>query len=75
MSMDDFEFITQIGKGAYGSVYLVRRFRTTDYYAMKIIEMSNNCNRNQYDAVRKENDIYKIIKGDYIAKAYYSFVY
>jgi serine/threonine protein kinase len=73
--MNDFVFITRIAKGAFGSVYLVRRIRTTDYYAMKVIQLSINRNRNQFNAVKKENDIYKIIKGDYIAKAYFSFIY
>lgn len=73
--MADFEFISKIAQGAYGTVYLVRRERTEDYYAMKVIHLEKNINVNQYDSVKKENHIYKIIHGDYVAKAYFSFIH
>jgi serine/threonine-protein kinase RIM15 len=37
LSISDFELITKLGKGAYGSVYLVKRKSTGDKYAMKMV--------------------------------------
>lgn len=38
VSMEDFEPIKFIGKGAYGTVWLVRKKATGDEYAMKIVD-------------------------------------
>jgi hypothetical protein len=35
--INDFEFLKMISKGAYGRVWLVKRKKTNDIYAMKII--------------------------------------
>lgn len=39
--MEDFEFIKFLGKGAYGTVWLVRKKTIGDYYAMKIVDWDN----------------------------------
>lgn len=38
----DFEFLKLLGKGAYGNVYLARRKKTKDLYAIKTIKISND---------------------------------
>ena len=40
LSIQDFDFIKLLAKGAYGRVWLVRRKVTGDIYAMKIINMA-----------------------------------
>ena len=44
MTIDDFEFIKMIGKGAYGKVWLVRKKGMGDLYAMKIIQCTDAVN-------------------------------
>jgi len=39
--MEDFEPIKFIGKGAYGTVWLVRKKGMGDEYAMKIVDWSD----------------------------------
>jgi len=39
--MDEFEFIKFLGKGAYGTVWLVKKRATNDLYAMKIVDWAD----------------------------------
>ena len=40
MSLEDFEIGKELGKGAFGSVYLVRRKEDSKIYAMKRVKMT-----------------------------------
>lgn len=40
VTIKDFEFLKLISKGAYGRVWLVRRVKTGDTYAMKIVNFA-----------------------------------
>jgi len=40
VSIEDFEFLKKLGKGAYGEVYLVRKIQTGEKYAMKIVDFA-----------------------------------
>lgn len=42
IGVKDFIFIKQIGQGAFGKVFLVKRRNTDDYYAMKVINFLDN---------------------------------
>ena len=42
MKIEDFEFLKILGKGAFGTVWLVRKIITKDIYAMKIIDFGKN---------------------------------
>lgn len=39
VEINDFEFIKLLGKGAYGGVYLARKKKVDDLYAIKIIDI------------------------------------
>lgn len=41
LTVDDFEFVKYIGKGAYGTVWLVKKKATGAYYAMKMVEWAD----------------------------------
>ncbi|KAM3131361.1 hypothetical protein pb186bvf_016543 [Paramecium bursaria] len=73
ISLKDFNFISQIGQGAYGGVFLVKRIATGDFYAMKII----NCSNKPFDRIlrqlKSERNIFEILTGEYVVKAIYSF--
>ncbi len=38
LTIDDFKFIKQIGKGSFGKVYLVRNLQTDSLHALKCID-------------------------------------
>ena len=42
--MDEFEFIKFLGKGAYGTVWLVKKRATNDLYAIKIVDWADRVN-------------------------------
>ena len=39
VGFQDFEFISMIGNGAFGRVWLVKRKNVNDFYAMKIVNV------------------------------------
>jgi serine/threonine protein kinase len=50
-----------ISKGAYGRVWLVKRTKTDDIYAMKIINLAEKelrRNAEELKALKKENDVF-----------------
>ena len=75
ITIEDFEFIKLINKGAYGKVWLVRRKITGDYYAMKIINFADRKNLNQIDSLKKEKKVFEVLKGDFVVKAIFTFVH
>lgn len=39
VSITDFDFIKLLGRGAYGGVWLVKKKKVKDLYAMKVIDI------------------------------------
>lgn len=72
-SISSYEFLKEVGKGAYGRVLLVRRKATQDIYAMKIIRFSNNVDEKFLENLLNENEIFKRIQGEHVVKAFFSF--
>jgi len=54
MSMNDFQMLRQLGKGAFGSVSLVKRKEDNQIYAMKRVKISS------LNAKEKENALNEI---------------
>lgn len=75
ISIEDFEFLKKLGKGAYGSVFLVRRKKTRDIYAMKVIQISNTLSKDEINKLQNERDIFSIVGSYYCVNAFFSFIY
>jgi len=76
VTVQDFQFIKFIGEGAYGKIYLVKKKKTGDIYAMKIIDYADKeASNNKIVSLRAERDAYKSIKGDWVVKAFYTLSY
>ncbi|CAK92951.1 unnamed protein product (macronuclear) [Paramecium tetraurelia] len=73
VTLQDFEFIQVLGVGAFGAVWLVSKKKTKDYYAMKVIDCRNK-NMNEIQNLRAEKNVFEILEGDFVVKAYYSFI-
>lgn len=72
---DSFNFMKLISKGNYGRVWLVQRKVTGDIYAMKIVNFVEKMSKNNLDLLRKENQIFTMISGDFVVKALFTFTY
>lgn len=72
-SIRDFEILKPIGRGGYGRVYLVRKKRTGDIYAMKVLRKSDMINRNQLQNVNLERIIMSRVQNPFVVKMYYTF--
>ncbi|EGR27101.1 hypothetical protein IMG5_201230 [Ichthyophthirius multifiliis] len=73
LGLNDFEFKRILGVGAFGAVWLVKKKTTNDEYALKIIDCSQQMDRNQKENLKAESDIFEILTGEYVVKAIYSF--
>ena len=73
LSLNDFEVLGFLGKGAFGQVYLVRRLLTNDRYAMKVVKIYEGLDSKKIENIANENDIFRKISGEYLVKAAFSF--
>ena len=69
-SLNDYEVIKIISKGAYGSVFLSRKLSTGDLFAVKVLKRTDNEKTNQNFI--KERNIMMLLDSPYIAKLYYA---
>jgi serine/threonine protein kinase len=74
ISLEDFAFVKELGKGAYGKVYLVFRKSSQDVYALKVIQFSDKVSSQVLTLLHNEISVLKVIKGEFLAQAYFSFV-
>lgn len=52
-----FDFVSKLGNGAYGNVFLVRKKETGVYYALKVLEKDHIVRYDKIEAVFRERDI------------------
>lgn len=73
ISVDLFEKIQMLGKGAFGSVWLVREKSTSKYFAMKQLCKEEMIKRGQVEHCITEKEIMASSVSDWIIRLYYSF--
>ncbi|KAL3825320.1 hypothetical protein ACJIZ3_021349 [Penstemon smallii] len=73
MSVDDFELLTIIGRGAFGEVRLCREKKTGDIFAMKKLKKSEMLSRGQVEHVKAERNLLAEVASQFIVKLYCSF--
>jgi serine/threonine protein kinase len=54
-------------------VFLVKKKSTGDKFALKIIDCSNKPLEHLVEQLKRERNIFEILTGEYVVKAYYSF--
>ena len=72
--LDDFTFIEEIGKGAFGKVFKVMRKQSQEILAMKIIRFGKKVTQKIIKEIQNEVSILNVIKGEFLAQAYFSFI-
>lgn len=77
IGMKDFEPIKMISKGAYGRVWLVKRKATNDFYAMKVVNLTEKFMKNtkELENLRKENKVFGLAQEDFVVRALFTFTY
>lgn len=73
ISVDDFEPLTIIGRGAFGEVRLCRERKSGNIYAMKKLKKSEMVMRGQVEHVRAERNLLAEVASHFIVKLFYSF--
>lgn len=73
MSIDDFEIIKPISRGAFGRVYLARKRVTGDLYAIKVMRKADLVRKNMVQSARNERNILAMASNPFVVRFFYSF--
>ncbi|KAJ1555380.1 serine/threonine protein kinase psk1 [Cladochytrium tenue] len=74
ISMDDFDLLKVVGRGAYGKVFLVRRKDTPRLYAMKVLRKATlTLHTKTAEHTKNERSILERIQHPFIVKLWYAF--
>ena len=71
--IQDFDFLRAISRGAFGSVYLARKKRTGDLYAIKRLNKRQAVLKNQLTHITAERNILASTNSPFLIRSYYSF--
>lgn len=72
-TIEDFEKIKMISRGAFGKVYLARKRKTGDVYAIKMLKKDDMVRKNMVEHVMAERDIMAGNNNSFVVKLYYAF--
>lgn len=73
LNLSDFEKIKLIGKGSFGSVYLIRKKTDQKLYAMKVLNKENIKTKKQEIHIKTERKILAKFHCDFIIQLHYAF--
>ncbi|OHT12822.1 hypothetical protein TRFO_17174 [Tritrichomonas foetus] len=72
--LSDFQFLARLSSGAFARVYLAKKEKTGDLFAIKVIKQSHANLKNQVRRVSQERDIMMQLQSPYMVNFYYSFI-
>ncbi|KAJ5071523.1 hypothetical protein M0811_10155 [Anaeramoeba ignava] len=72
-SLQSFEFIKLISRGAYGKVFLAQSKTTRDIFAIKVLRKNDMIQKNQTEHIKTEKNILTRTVNDFVVKLFYSF--
>lgn len=76
VSLSDFYYLKTLGKGAFGTVFLVQsKARPDDVFALKIINKASNMSVHELNNLLNERNVFGIVEGEFVTHAISSFVY
>eukprot|EP01029_Cantina_marsupialis_P011537 TRINITY_DN2568_c0_g1_i1.p1 TRINITY_DN2568_c0_g1~~TRINITY_DN2568_c0_g1_i1.p1 ORF type:complete len:498 (+),score=131.48 TRINITY_DN2568_c0_g1_i1:95-1588(+) len=73
LSVDDFELLKVLGKGAFGKVFLARLIPTGQVYAMKVLKKSEVVRRKQVEHTKAERRIMGKMESPFIVQLKFAF--
>ena len=73
IKVSKFKLILPIAKGGYGSVGLYKNIKTSDSYAIKIVDINNMKEKKLSSSLKNEQNILKEVNNDYVVNSYFIF--
>ncbi|MED6167267.1 hypothetical protein PIB30_001163 [Stylosanthes scabra] len=72
-SIEDFEIIKPISRGAFGRVFLARKWATGDLFAIKVLKKADMIRKNAVQSILAERDILISVRNPFVVRFFYSF--
>ncbi|KAF6166614.1 hypothetical protein GIB67_005476 [Kingdonia uniflora] len=72
-SIDDFEIIKPISRGAFGKVFLARKRITGDLFAIKVLKKLDMIRKNDMERILAERNILITVRNPFVVRFFYSF--
>ncbi|XP_055827518.1 probable serine/threonine protein kinase IREH1 isoform X2 [Solanum dulcamara] len=72
-SIDDFEIIKPISRGAFGRVFLAKKKATGDFFAIKVLKKADMIRKNAVESILAERDILISVRNPFVVRFFYSF--
>nr|VDD59972.1 unnamed protein product [Brassica oleracea] len=73
ISIDDFEEIKEISRGAFGRVLLAKKRATGDIFAIKVLKKADMIRKNAVERIHAERDILINVRNPFVVRFFYSF--
>ncbi|XWS50683.1 hypothetical protein CRYUN_Cryun12cG0107400 [Craigia yunnanensis] len=72
-SIEDFEIIKPISRGAFGRVFLSRKRATGDFFAIKVLRKADMIRKNAVESILAERNILISVRNPFVVRFFYSF--
>ncbi|KAM6598479.1 probable serine/threonine protein kinase IRE [Cannabis sativa] len=72
-SIEDFEIIKPISRGAFGRVFLARKRATGDLFAIKVLKKADMIRKNAVESILAERNILISLRNPFVVRFFYSF--
>ncbi|KAL0853758.1 hypothetical protein Bca101_058910 [Brassica carinata] len=73
ISIDDFDELKEISRGAFGRVLLARKRTTGDLFAIKVLKKADMIRKNAVESILAERDILINVRNPFVVRFFYSF--
>ncbi|KAF0741372.1 hypothetical protein Ae201684_003482 [Aphanomyces euteiches] len=73
VTIQDFDIIKPISKGAFGKVYLAKKKTTGDQYAIKVLAKEHVLRKKQLPNIEAERDILASVESPFVVKLFWTF--
>ncbi|XP_028756617.1 probable serine/threonine protein kinase IREH1 isoform X1 [Neltuma alba] len=72
-TIDDFEIMKPISRGAFGRVFLAKKRTTGDLFAIKVLRKADMIRKNAVESILAERDILITVRNPFVVRFFYSF--
>ncbi|KAK6262182.1 hypothetical protein QUC31_007998 [Theobroma cacao] len=72
-SIEDFEIMKPVSRGAFGRVFLARKRATGDLFAIKVLKKADMIRKNAVESILAERNILISVRNPFVVRFFYSF--